>query len=59
MSKCLTGMRSPRIEKHNAPIKLMNGPIEGQATANKTAPVTRTVLNHFLEKINVNFSQLL
>lgn len=38
------GMSRPSIEKQNAPIKPMKGPIVGTATANRTAAVTRIVL---------------
>ena len=31
-----TGIKSPKMEKQNAPISPMNGPIVGTATANKT-----------------------
>lgn len=48
----LTGIRSPRIEKQNAPIKPMNGEIVGTAIANKTAAVTRTVLNSYGKILN-------
>ena len=32
-----TGIKSPKIEKQNAPISPINGPIVGTATASKTA----------------------
>lgn len=38
------GINKPKIEKQNAPIKPMNGPMVGTATANRTAPMTITVL---------------
>lgn len=40
----ITGTKRPRIEKQNAPIKLINGPMVGTATANNTTAVTSTVL---------------
>lgn len=43
-NKNITGTKSPRIEKQNAPIKPMNGEILGTATANSTAAMTSTVL---------------
>lgn len=41
------GMSKPRIEKQNAPINPMNGPIVGTATASSTDAVTRIVLKLF------------
>lgn len=36
MNSIKTGMISPRIEKHKAPIRPRNGPIVGTATARST-----------------------
>lgn len=48
------------MEKQKAPIKPINGDIVGTATANKTAAVTKTVLeiNQIIHRKNLEYSVL-
>lgn len=51
----LTGKIKPKLENPNAPINLISGPIEGNATANATQQQTSNALECEYKLENIKF----